>query len=1575
MRHARLLSSLAMVAGLVFAGGCGGGGHGFGGTVNPLKITSADIPDGLSGQVVNYLIPFEGGAGGPYHLEVIDGVLPRGITLDDATVAIAGRPLEDGNFHFTLMLSDAGSQPFGVGSQTYDWFIGQGPLQILTDANLPPWTYNKYDAVALLIAGGAPPYSCQVIDQPLVIDEPLPQGLSIPNQSSTIEGAPTEQKGAQPYIFQVSIEARDHANDLAFPNPQRVVKLFTITVLVPDLIIVTTTVKDGKIGTDYIDKIEVADGIPPFSWHIVDADNSPTLMMSEPSHPSDGVAKGTPLGYPSDFDPGTSYPGKFPEGLYIRESTGDISGKPRRVGSFTNWWVLVHSDTLPGEPNQNKWRAYSFSMIENTPPALALNASVLQAGSAFGATAPNFLPSMSAGTFYTRTFTATGGVPQDGKWDSPHETYANTPGNTETVGAYSWGSFFPPVALPIHNPPDGVTFNAITATLSGTPASYERSATLRTMFVSTTDSRLPLPLPASHQVAGTQGQCQYEVGPDYAIITETSTGSGATSMDNSMDFNSQTVEVFEPGLSPVVRPLNDSKDMAPTHVHPLGGTLAGSLTSIDFLLVSVNPTWWAYDVYNLNAKAARAMQHNDPERACQGAAYGSDYSQKESYTTACMGTNSPNLNGYEHPANPAIELPYIPTTASSVSPLAAPSGASGSGTYVNGGLLYAYDRTNEFGFFIVRKDSKIQIPVAFAKPSAGGLYTGFGDGWVNSSTGVTQMLRVPQITVSPDGRWAAAKLKVNINSFVETQRSAGTQQAIVVFSLAGEKPAAWGGSTFKVFAAGGSASNPTTTYSSTPTPVTTGDGAYIYADSLALTNRYLYFLKGNNVGGPANYQDRVIYGEHWVYRLDFLDGAVTTAGLMGLPAGTNTGGWVNTAGNPVSTTYCRWSTPGSSSLLGFATYRFASASGSYQMETTYGTDSPVTTSPTGIAPDFLAYNWANFHPTSMAPMPFRVSANGAACAIVAGSNQPLVSASAGSSVFLQYGVYVDYWDGAATTTFNDALAAGTGKRRFKGPTRIGGLRAGPENSTIASSNRTYGIYDGPATQFEISDDGKVVGAVYNSSANTWYTVMGTNMGYPTTYATSPPDQASREDLLVLRGIGAATNPWGTLANNFVTGSNPTTAANMVFPNSPNNINWRFGCLHFSRDNNALVFWGGYTCWFGYYAGGTAYYSYYYFNADIKSLTGSMYAYTINAIGTTPANTVEGILQSSLGGHQDVSGTSTVYKSTGAGGTPCNFYSTTFGGTHGKIVPSGCFATNDGNMYYVDSYGPLVTDGIAHRLVGINVKSSNTAVLANPDVINNKVPLRGFLPTFPNSRGFFSPTKTYYYMGTQEIFKGPYGGTMGHVGSHISAGATAGTLFFQAHAVNYYSSPTQLFAYPLGDYYYGPGAPNAVAWYDFGQYYSGEVYAMKADIGGDAIMLSSLGAPFTFVQRTLTYIQPSPDGTKVIFQHVRGTSYYDHAPQREQVVLLSNITFNATGTTATANQIVLEGTDGRASSSMAIDAAGKKIYYGFVAAGSSENQMKLKEIVLDATQSGVSATNTSGGISGPTARFVVINNAR
>ena len=92
--------------------------------------------------------------------------------------------------------------------------------------------------------------------------------------------------------------------------------------------------------------------------------------------------------------------------------------------------------------------------------------------------------------------------------------------------------------------------------------------------------------------------------------------------------------------------------------------------------------------------------------------------------------------------------------------------------------------------------------------------------------------------------------------------------------------------------------------------------------------------------------------------------------------------------------------------------------------------------------------------------------------------------------------------------------------------------------------------------------------------------------------------------------------------------------------------------------------------------------------------------------------------------------------------------------------------------------------------------------------------------------------------------------------------------------------------------------------------------------------------------------------------------------------MSGVNFTATG--ALANPVSLttvEGSPGRAGTSMSFDYTGTKLYYAFKAGATAENQMELVESTLNPAGAGVLLRRTQGGLTGAAARFSVLHSGR
>ena len=1467
---------------------CGGSGHGFAVATNPIHITNNTLPQTLSGESVNFCIPFTGGSGGPYLLDVIDGTLPSGVTTDNQTVCLVGRALEDGTFDFTLKLTDTGSRPFTTSTMSYHWVVPIGALVFATDTVLPVWVYNRFDSTNLVLAGGVPPYSCEVVIQDAMIDELLPTGLSIPPDSCSVVGAPTGIKTSSPFIYNVSVRARDHANDLAYPTPATVTKRFVITVLVPPIIIATTTVPNGKCGTNYTSKIDIVDGIPPFTNTLAVAVGSSTQMAGD-LQSTGGVAKGSATSaYALDTTAGP-YTGKWPEGLYMRELTGDIFGVPRRAGIFNAWVYYVFSNTLPTVPSQNAWKAFNFTMADGVPPNVALDPTFLVSGASFGATAPNNIADGEVAKPYSVQFKALNGVPADGFSDAPNETKRQV--NGEVAGSYDWSATTWPLNGGI--PPPGLTFT-VGGKLSGTPTVKQGA---RNFNPSATDFQLPIPTSAGHTTAGI---ASISIGPDAVVITESTVAndnntynSHSANTTNNVTFEyqgNQTVEILEPfSAAATVRPLNDAKDLIPAHTSPLAPrTLAQTLANIDLMAVTVNPTWWTYDPYNLNPKGARSMQHGDTERAIGMDGYNEDLGwglpAGSSYYQLGYSSSEPT---FEHASSTAVLLPRAPSVTVDIL----------NGVYNDGAQLYGFENSLEFGVFIVHTDGKIEIPAAFTKATSG--FNGFGDAVLTSTITKVGAFRRPQMAVSPDGRFAAMKVKVDVNNFAEVS----TNERIVLFSLTGEKPFA--GASSRLITCGG-----------TGVGGTSADGFYLYGDSLTLTNTQLYFVKGNNVATTG--LPDVIYKDHWLYRAPILSG---TAALVPAPATASTT-WpstANTVGNPLAMPFHRWGSPGASSVAAVTPQStgFVPTSGGGFAPVYYPGQDPiprgsfVNSNPTFAAPDFYVYQWANFAENSAAPHPMRVSADGTACAIIASD---ATGGVINSTNFQNYGIFVDY---AGAASIREAAV----RRRFRAPTRLAGCRAGDRMTQL------YGWYDGPATQMEISDDGKTIAAVYNASTATSGNSGSVNAG----------SSGSREELIVSVSSGAGSDPWtGQDGDQRHQHHLPRAATTGASVRSRSRAMRRPSCSGAAaasptrRGSTRRTSWPASS------------------RARCTPTTSRPSAPSPPARARASCRRRPVVRPARAATPRSRTRRPPRTRPRSASGTGRR------GRSSRSAASTATTATSSTSRRAARSARPTRRRGGS---------SASTSRPTRPWAA-----VRRSRPSRPAgsaraASGRSRTTTTRTSPSTTGRARADH-----RVGDHATSSLTTnGTIYFGMYnqPSNWKNNSTAIT---------GGGPAYSSGFYDYSAY-GGDLFAMDTNVGSNAVQLTSLGAS---TLRCINYIQPSRTGTKVAFQSSGGGQFGDHYANQENIRMVTNVSFTAGGALAgTPNLISVEVANGRAGPSMTFDASDTKFYYAWKTAATNENQMELVEVVLNAAGNALDATKTRrmNGVSGTVARFTVLTSGR
>lgn len=1166
MRHSAIVRWPRLLGGLAagFLAGCGGSGGGAWLPADTLSIASTSIveaPNGSdlnstyeSADLVNWEIPLAGGCGGPYVVKVLSGQLPPGIAAADGTDAggahlhhLRGALLSHGTWSFRLEVLDTQCNPFAYAYADFTWTVSRGRVAIVgaEPEFHPPGTYVKsgivknpnYPALAdtvfgtpvvhnLIVGGGTPPYSIELIDDPANPEDGLlPQGVSIPSSSASIVGAPGSIRDREAFVF--TIRATDGTGQQSAPLTLQ------WEVTAPPILIADDVLPSATCGRTYGHQFTIVDGVPPFEFEFVTCDvdrdvhGDPAVIYSAGSPavitPACATQKITATGYPAANLLGPDYRAFSmpPEGLFLGDgaglsglaSPGLLTGAPRRRGTF-RMFLHVRSTVVPNSYGQHAWKMFELQVAPSEPPTAPTPAfdhdPAYTLGLSFPAVPPyaRIADAEAGAASYNPDggspglqLKARGGVRKDGRTDAPH---ASQVGNIEGYGSleedgstpgggYDWTVEANPVGDgdAFSTMPPGLALDGWTGVWRVTDTSMLMRQQPQALEFTVRDQQLPTQV---RNVA--TRRVTFGVGPDKLIYTESTTSGTTTTASNWLDMNdgAQTVRVCLPytGVPVVFRDLLLS-DLSPTHTVPstTGLTtstgLATLLTSQDMLRVCVNPAGWWDDVHALNPNGARSGTHADAN----------------SYDNYIWGENDNGTTSdlSRQPSITAVDVPAYRAAAFN-----AVSHAPSSGIYTDGGKLYPFANTSYFGVFIVRSDATIYVPFALGTTQnvGGQTFTGFGDGCVNAwaATGRSQ-LRIPHMAVSPDGRFAAMKIKTSETNFFET---AATTK-VVVFSLTGEK----------VFGSGASAQ--TWCIVDSGSAGSTSTGVYLYAPSMVMTNSHLYFLCGN-LNGTLSVQTPV--AQHFVYRFQFADPA-TGAGVAGttgvaalLPKAVPTEtDWTNTSGSPLQTRFQLYTNP---LISGYTTA------------------------------SFMHFDGGNLLENSICPLPFRVSADGRSIAILAMPDQAVANANSQA-----WHVWVDF-QGGGVRKLSSAPRHVTG-----GATRGYTLGRGSSSNTYENWHR----YGGPTPQMEISDDGSKVAVVANRFAGT-----------PTYTSPTTSWVTAREDVIAYRTSDNVN--WTEIP---VTGDGGSTT---IFSSAGSAL-WRFGSLVFTKDNAGLVFWGGAS---SYYAAST-----------------------------------------------------------------------------------------------------------------------------------------------------------------------------------------------------------------------------------------------------------------------------------------------------------------------------------------------------------------------------------------------------
>jgi hypothetical protein len=406
----------------------------------PLQITTTSLPDSTVGANYTQALTATGGSP-PLSWSVATGSLPAGLALDSGG-AIRGVPKAAGSFGFTLQVADNLRL-----STSMSYTVTINPAVAVETKSLADALIGSAYAQPLRASGGTPPYTWSITAGF------LPAGIKL--DSNGLSGTPT-QVGS----FSFTLRAVDSVG--AFAERQ-----FQITTAAGLIITTAPTLTPATAGLQYTQPLDAAGGRPPYIWSIssgglpagitLDASTGaiggvPTaagtfqftvnvsdslartaskpfsltvaaalVISSAPNLP--GGTTGTP--YTQTLAAGGGTPpyvwsitaGGLPAGLSFDAATAVISGTPTAGGAF-NFTVQVMD-------------ANSVTASKPFTLAVASNLSITTAAA---------LPAAVAGSPYTRSLSAVGGV-----------------------APYLW-------TITAGSLPPGMALDAAGATISGTPS-------------------------------------------------------------------------------------------------------------------------------------------------------------------------------------------------------------------------------------------------------------------------------------------------------------------------------------------------------------------------------------------------------------------------------------------------------------------------------------------------------------------------------------------------------------------------------------------------------------------------------------------------------------------------------------------------------------------------------------------------------------------------------------------------------------------------------------------------------------------------------------------------------------------------------------------------------------------------------------------------------------------------------------------------------------------------------------------------------------------------------------------------